>query len=66
MVNFNLLLTCYVVNFNLFIKNYVVNLIYLLRILRHEEISGLAEKRLSSGYKRKDLVEQFEGSPSNK
>eukprot|EP00959_Pyramimonas_sp_CCMP1952_P054557 1140486-Pyramimonas_sp.AAC.1 len=36
-------------------------------ILRHEEISGLAEKRLSSEYKRrrKDLG-QFEGSPSKK
>eukprot|EP00976_Prorocentrum_cordatum_P048737 983304-Prorocentrum_minimum.AAC.1 len=35
-------------------------------ILRHEEISGLPEKRLlSSGYKRKDLG-KFEGSPSKK
>ena len=34
-------------------------------ILRHEEISGLAEKRLSSEYKRKDLG-QLEGSPSKK
>ena len=33
--------------------------------MRHEEISGLAEKRLSSGYKRKDF-RQFEGSPSKK
>ena len=33
--------------------------------MRHEEISGLAEKRLSIGYKRKDLG-QFEGSPSKK
>lgn len=29
-------------------------------ILRHEEISGLAEKRLSTEYKRKDLG-QLEG-----
>ena len=33
--------------------------------MRHEEISGLAEKRLPSGYKRKDLG-QLEGSPSKK
>ena len=33
--------------------------------MRHEEISGLAEKRLSSVNTRKDLG-QLEGSPSKK
>ena len=33
--------------------------------MRREEIFGLAEKRLSSEYKRKDLRQFAEGSPSN-